>query len=186
MIQKEAKERFLSTDLYMTMKKRMKQKNSETIEMLLKFIEMKEARKDDFYKRWQFRIPSLLLFLEVNPLSLTQHCLALGNRPPSASSSSSSLSCMNQLTKVLSFELSHSPPLDVKANLDRNSCNFNCFLVLNGLLWVYTFILAGQFLPQEVNFSRGRVFLMYRNSRVHPLTKSLPNTMRLKQWQKCN
>ena len=71
MIQKEAKERFLSTDLYMTMKKRMKQKNSETIEMLLKFIEMKEARKDDFYKRWQFRIPSLLLFLEVNPLSLT-------------------------------------------------------------------------------------------------------------------
>jgi len=35
----------------MTMKKRMKQKNSETIEMLLKFIEMKEARKDDFYKR---------------------------------------------------------------------------------------------------------------------------------------
>ena len=47
MIQKEAKERFLSTDLYMTMKKRMKQKNSETIEMLLKFSEMKEARKDD-------------------------------------------------------------------------------------------------------------------------------------------
>ena len=45
MIQKEAKERFLSTDLYMTMKKRMKQKNSETIEMLLKFTEMKEARK---------------------------------------------------------------------------------------------------------------------------------------------
>ena len=35
MIQKEAKERFLSTDLYMTMKKRMKQKNSETIELLL-------------------------------------------------------------------------------------------------------------------------------------------------------
>ena len=45
MILKEAKERFLSTDLYMTMKKRMKQKNSETIEMLLKFTEMKEARK---------------------------------------------------------------------------------------------------------------------------------------------
>ena len=45
MIQKEAKERFLSTDLYMTMKKRMKQKKSETIEMLLKFTEMKEARK---------------------------------------------------------------------------------------------------------------------------------------------
>ena len=48
-------ERFLSTDLYMTMKKRMKQKNSETIEMLLKFTEMKEARKvffsDDFYER---------------------------------------------------------------------------------------------------------------------------------------
>ena len=172
MIQKEAKERFLSTDLYMTMKKRMKQKNSETIEMLL--IDWDEKAEegvfsDDFYERWQFRIPSLLLFLEVNPLSLTQHCLALGNRPPSASSSSSSLSCMNQLTKVLSFELSHSPPLDVKANLDRNSCNFNCFLVLNGLLWVYTFILAGQFLAQEVNFSRGRVFLMYRNSRVHPL-----------------
>ena len=35
----------MSTDLYMTMKKRMKQKNSETIEMLLKFTEMKEARK---------------------------------------------------------------------------------------------------------------------------------------------
>ena len=35
MIQKEAKERFLSTDLYMTMKKRMKQKNSETIELLV-------------------------------------------------------------------------------------------------------------------------------------------------------
>ena len=55
MIQKEAKERFLSTDLYMAMKKRMKQKNSETIEMLLKFTEMKEARKvffsDDFYER---------------------------------------------------------------------------------------------------------------------------------------
>ena len=140
--------------------------------MLLKFTEMKEARKvffsDDFHERLQFRIPSLLLFLEVNPLSLTQHCPALGNCPPSASSSSSSLSCMNQLTKVLGFELSHSPPLDVKANLDRK-CNFNCFLVLNGLLWVYTFILAGQFLAQEVNFSRGRVFLMYRNSRVHPL-----------------
>ena len=45
MIQKEAKERFLSTDLYMTVKKRIKQKNSETIEMLLKFTEMKEARK---------------------------------------------------------------------------------------------------------------------------------------------
>ena len=150
MIQKEAKERFLSTDLYMTMKKRMKQKNSETIEMLLKFTEMKEARKvffsDDFHERLQFRIPSLLLFLEVNPLSLTQHCPALGNCPPSASSSSSSLSCMNQLTKVLSFELSHSPPLDVKANLDRNSCNFNCFWVLNGVLWLYTLILADQFL----------------------------------------
>lgn len=55
MIQKEAKERFLSTDLYMTMMKRMKQKNSETIVMLLNFTEMKEARKvflsDDFYER---------------------------------------------------------------------------------------------------------------------------------------
>ena len=50
MIQKEAKARFLSTDLYMTMKKRMKQKNSETIEMLLAKSEAGKLFQMFFFK----------------------------------------------------------------------------------------------------------------------------------------
>ena len=51
MIQKEVKERFLSTDLYMTMKKRMKQKNSETIELLLAKSEAGKLFQMFFFKK---------------------------------------------------------------------------------------------------------------------------------------
>ena len=51
MIQKEAKERFLSTNLYMTMKKRIKHKNSETIEMLLAKSEAGKLFQMIFFKK---------------------------------------------------------------------------------------------------------------------------------------
>ena len=70
---------------------------------------------------------------------------------------------------LLGFFLIHSPPSDVKVNLDRNLWNFVNFSVLKGQLWVLTCIPAAHFSAKSANFSRGLLFLMYRNSRVHPL-----------------
>ena len=51
MTQKEAKKRLLSSDLYMTRKKRMKQKNSETIELLLAKSEAGKLFQMFFFKK---------------------------------------------------------------------------------------------------------------------------------------
>ena len=65
--------------------------------------------------------------------------------------------------------LTNSPPSDVKVNLGRNPWIMVNFWVLKGQLWVLTCIPAVHFSAISVNFSRGWLFLMYRNSRVHPL-----------------
>ena len=69
--------------------------------------------------------------------------------------------------------LTNSPPSDVKVNLGRNPWIMVNFWVLKGQLWVLTCIPAVHFSAISVNFSRGWLFLMYRNSCVHPLFMTL-------------
>ena len=82
--------------------------------------------------------------------------------------------------------LTNSPPSDVKVNLGGNPWIMVNFWVLKGQLWVLTCIPAVHFSAISVNFSRGWLFLMYRNSRVHPLFKFFLNpTLSLIQNLSC-
>ena len=160
----------MSSDLYMTRKKRMKQKNSETIELLLAKSEAGKLFQMFFSKKltiWEIFFTS---FSEIQPSLLhAQHFLAFRIILPLLL-----LKLMTQIFWVslwifVFWGLTNSPPSDVKVNLGRNPWIMVNFWVLKGQLWVLTCIPAVHFSAISVNFSRGWLFLIYRNSRVHPL-----------------
>ena len=161
----------MSSDLYMTRKKRMKQKNSETIELLLAKSEAGKLFQMFFFSRkltiWEIFFTS---FSEIQPSLLhAQHFLAFRIILPLLL-----LKLMTQIFWVslwifVFWGLTNSPPSDVKVNLGRNPWIMVNFWVLKGQLWVLTCIPAVHFSAISVNFSRGWLFLMYRNSRLHPL-----------------
>ena len=160
----------MSSDLYMTRKKRMKQKNSETIEMLLAKSEAGKLFQMFFFSRKLTIWEIFTSFSEIQPSLLhAQHFLAFRIILPLLL-----LKLMTQIFWVslwifVFWGLTNSPPSDVKVNLGRNPWIMVNFWVLKGQLWVLTCIPAVHFSAISVNFSRGWLFLMYRNSRVHPL-----------------
>ena len=128
------------------------------------WISEKEVKKIsqivNFLEKKTSETASLLLILPVT-IQLFQNSFV---------SSSSFLSCTNQMTKVSYLLLFKSfSALRCQCQSSWNLWIIVNFWVLKGQLWVLTCIPAAHFSAKSANFSRGLLFLMYRNSCVHPL-----------------
>ena len=141
------------------------------------WISEKEVKKIsqivNFLEKKTSETASLLLILPVT-IQLFQNSFV---------SSSSSLSCTNQMTKVSSWLLFNPfSTFRCQGQSWQESMKFCQFSVLKGQLWVLTCIPAAHFSAKSANFSRGLLFLMYRNSRVHPLFICIQSTFNVLKY----